>query len=332
MHRLHPCLIACCLSDVPAEYYHEETEKERQLLEVITTLQNNNDFKALPNVKVSLTYRLPFSPLFTCVLGVQNVLTWEDIQAAKDAPLETMPDPFSMVDPAEMRAFEPFSVDKEGNVVGGGATFSNVEALEDLDDELTEKRLEKRHNWRDIDEEMVTALLTSDLGGSLNLTQETQQNPLANDLPRKSPNDVINFTAAGLTSSPDEYEHNPDFPAVSSGTEPCPGKLQRRGKAGILRCAKIDLDELNFLDVQTLQHYLTVDAEIQHRKVTGLCAKCQRHVARTIKRARHMGILPHIGNFDIHEVLVDKEAVDRAETHTSVRVDKSYFRAQIHKK
>lgn len=266
------------------------------------------------------------------LVGVQNVLTWEDIQAAKEAPLESMPDPFSMVDPAEMRAFEPVSVDEAGNVVGGGASFSDVEDLEDLDDEVIEKRLEKRHDWSDSDEEMVGAFLTSDLSGSLNLTQNTQMDPSSNDLPRKSSNDVLNFTTAGLSSSPDEYEHNPDFPAVSSGTEPCPGKLQRRGKAGILRCAKIDLDELNFLDVQTLQHYLTADAEIQRRTVTGLCAKCQRHVARTIKRARHMGILPHIGNFDIHQVLVDQQAVDRAETHTSVRVDKSYFRAQIHKK
>lgn len=50
---------------MPAEYYHEETEKERQLLEVITTLQNNNDFKALPNVKVSPIYLLPFALVFT---------------------------------------------------------------------------------------------------------------------------------------------------------------------------------------------------------------------------------------------------------------------------
>lgn len=58
----------------------------------------------------------------------------------------------------------------------------------------------------------------------------------------------------------------------------CPGKLQRHGVSGELRCHKIDLDALNHMDVMTLRKYLSADAEIMSRRKTGLCAKCQRQV------------------------------------------------------
>lgn len=59
----------------------------------------------------------------------------------------------------------------------------------------------------------------------------------------------------------------------------CPGKLQRHGVSGELRCHKIDLDALNHMDVMTLRKYLSADAEILSRRKTGLCAKCQRQVS-----------------------------------------------------
>eukprot|EP01031_Cornospumella_fuschlensis_P044693 gene44693-54656_t len=83
------------------------------------------------------------------------------------------------------------------------------------------------------------------------------------------------------------------------GNRSCPGKLQRKGKAGSLQCIKIDLDRLHHFDVLALRHFLSADAEIMPRRLTGLCAKCQRSVAKTIKRARHFGILPHLGHYEI---------------------------------
>ena len=54
--------------------------------------------------------------------------------------------------------------------------------------------------------------------------------------------------------------------------------MQRHGKTPELRCHLIDLDALNFLDVINLRRFLSDDGEILSRKVTGLCAKCQRQV------------------------------------------------------
>ena len=57
----------------------------------------------------------------------------------------------------------------------------------------------------------------------------------------------------------------------------------------------VDLDEINYLDILTLRRFLSDDSEIMGGKHSGLCAKCQRKVAKTIKRARNYGIVPHLG-------------------------------------
>ncbi len=45
-----------------------------------------------------------------------------------------------------------------------------------------------------------------------------------------------------------------------------------------MKCHKIDLDALNYLDITALGRFLSDDSEILGRKWTGLCAKCQRQV------------------------------------------------------
>jgi hypothetical protein len=52
----------------------------------------------------------------------------------------------------------------------------------------------------------------------------------------------------------------------------------------------------------TLRTFMSDDSEILGRKATGLCAKCQRKVSQTIKRARNFGLVSHLGNFDIRPV------------------------------
>ena len=89
-------------------------------------------------------------------------------------------------------------------------------------------------------------------------------------------------------TSPYKYDE------YSQGLRACPGKKQRRGKDGKLWCHKIDLDKLSHYDVMTLRKYISPTAEILGRRDTGLCAKCQRKVAKTIKRARNFGFLPRI--------------------------------------
>jgi len=95
------------------------------------------------------------------------------------------------------------------------------------------------------------------------------------------------------------------FGASNQGLRHCPGQRQRRGLTGRLYCHKIDLDALDKLDVVNLRRFLTDDGEILGKKSTGLCSKCQRKVALSIKQARHLDILPHLGQFVIFDSKTD---------------------------
>ncbi|MBN2303822.1 MAG: 30S ribosomal protein S18 [Anaerolineae bacterium] len=48
----------------------------------------------------------------------------------------------------------------------------------------------------------------------------------------------------------------------------------------------------NYKDVDTLRRFMTERAKIRPRRQTGLTSKNQRKLAREIKRARHLALLP----------------------------------------
>lgn len=48
----------------------------------------------------------------------------------------------------------------------------------------------------------------------------------------------------------------------------------------------------NYKDVDTLRRFITERAKIRPRRQTGLTSKNQRLLARQIKRARHLALLP----------------------------------------
>lgn len=85
------------------------------------------------------------------------------------------------------------------------------------------------------------------------------------------------------------------------GFRACEGKKQRSGKKGKLDCHLVDLDDISPFDINSLRRFMTLDAEILGRRGTGLCAKCQRRVAKTIKQARNLGIMPHIDEFIVKD-------------------------------
>jgi ribosomal protein S18 len=103
------------------------------------------------------------------------------------------------------------------------------------------------------------------------------------------------------------------------GSRACGGKKQRKGKTGVLECHKIDLDKLHHLDVVMMERFLSEDSEILGKGHTGLCSKCQRRVAQTIKRARAFGILSHLGQY----VITDARPLHKSKIfHDNVHVDK----------
>lgn len=50
----------------------------------------------------------------------------------------------------------------------------------------------------------------------------------------------------------------------------------------------------DYKDVETLQRYISETGKIRPRRQTGNCARCQRQLAREIKRARHLALLPYV--------------------------------------
>jgi small subunit ribosomal protein S18 len=77
-------------------------------------------------------------------------------------------------------------------------------------------------------------------------------------------------------------------------------KQQRRGGGGGMRkkkvcqfCADKKL-KIDYKDVDTLSKFITERGKILPKRVTGACAMHQREVARAIKRARIVALLPYV--------------------------------------
>jgi small subunit ribosomal protein S18 len=50
----------------------------------------------------------------------------------------------------------------------------------------------------------------------------------------------------------------------------------------------------DYKEYETLKRYVNETGKIKPRRQTGNCARCQRELAREIKRARHLALLPFI--------------------------------------
>jgi small subunit ribosomal protein S18 len=59
---------------------------------------------------------------------------------------------------------------------------------------------------------------------------------------------------------------------------------------------KTDVAYFDYKDFKTLQRYINQYGQIEPRKRTGLTESKQRQLARAIKRARHIALLPFVQN------------------------------------
>jgi small subunit ribosomal protein S18 len=58
------------------------------------------------------------------------------------------------------------------------------------------------------------------------------------------------------------------------------------------------VDEIDYKDIVTLKSYITETGKIVPSRITGTKARYQRQLARAIKRARYLALLPYS---DAHE-------------------------------
>jgi len=54
----------------------------------------------------------------------------------------------------------------------------------------------------------------------------------------------------------------------------------------------------DYKDIDTLSRYVSETGKIKPRRQTGNCARCQRELAREVKRARHLALLPFTDGHD----------------------------------
>lgn len=54
----------------------------------------------------------------------------------------------------------------------------------------------------------------------------------------------------------------------------------------------------DYKDVDGLKRHISESGRIKPRRQTGNCARCQRQLAREIKRARHLALLPFVNTND----------------------------------
>ncbi len=67
-------------------------------------------------------------------------------------------------------------------------------------------------------------------------------------------------------------------------------EFYRKKKKICQMCAGKDVD---YKDVETIKKYISNEkGKILPRRVTGACAKHQRHIANEIKKARFMALIP----------------------------------------
>lgn len=63
-------------------------------------------------------------------------------------------------------------------------------------------------------------------------------------------------------------------------------------------CADSSL-KINYKDSNMLKYFITERGKIIPRRISGTCAKHQRELARAIKQARTIALLPYVGTLDI---------------------------------
>jgi small subunit ribosomal protein S18 len=59
---------------------------------------------------------------------------------------------------------------------------------------------------------------------------------------------------------------------------------------------RTDVAFFDYKDFKTLQRYINQYGQIETRKRTGLSESKQRQLAKAIKRARHIALLPFVSN------------------------------------
>jgi len=98
-----------------------------------------------------------------------------------------------------------------------------------------------------------------------------------------------------------EQERRPYGGGRSNAGGPRSGGGERRGGRFVPRpkVCQFCVDKVKKIDYKQsdmLRRFVSERGKIRPRRQTGTCARHQRHLALAIKRARHLALLPFVGN------------------------------------
>lgn len=83
-------------------------------------------------------------------------------------------------------------------------------------------------------------------------------------------------------------------PAAEGAQRPA-RQFNRRRKKVCAFCAD-KIDYIDYKDTVRLKKFVSERAKILPRRISGACAKHQRQLTIAIKRARHVALMPYIGD------------------------------------
>ena len=67
----------------------------------------------------------------------------------------------------------------------------------------------------------------------------------------------------------------------------------RKAKRKVCMFCVDKVEHIDYKDISKLRKYISERGKIQPRRMTGTCAKHQRQLTTSIKRARHIALLPY---------------------------------------
>ena len=82
---------------------------------------------------------------------------------------------------------------------------------------------------------------------------------------------------------------------VEDGDDKMPKKNYKQQKRKVCNFCVDKVEVIDYKDTNKLRKYITEKGKILPSRQTGVCAKHQRALAKAIKRARVMGLLPFKG-------------------------------------
>jgi small subunit ribosomal protein S18 len=95
-------------------------------------------------------------------------------------------------------------------------------------------------------------------------------------------------------SSGGSDDRGDSFGLEGSISGPGISKFKRFAGASMNRKCEDPKDPIDYKNLTLLQKYLSPQGKMQSRKRTKYCSQCQRKLARAVKQARYLAILPYV--------------------------------------